>query len=1790
MNEDLLYTNKFIPADTSVNQSGNDQISTIDRKSREDFRKSYELRYGNPAFRKESVREAGTDQIPGSLSVVKQRFDSSPNFSVEAEFPHTQTDGDNRNSDVNKGKRTRKYGKSQSSIVNTRSKIICIDSRDRDTTLYPFPSNFRIYLGEKFSSVRKIRLISTELPNTEQLIKSQPASKKNNKLYWQNGPNEEDSGQVYSITVTDGNYTAGTFAAEIKNKTASVERKVTTISGEDRVFSNFDIDVDAITTRFTMRQNKAFNLDNPISTTAGSSSISVNQDQHDLLPGQIINISGSVKVGGVPSSAINASQVIDVYIQRIDNLYRQETSSQKATYIIFGTTKNLLTGRVLASRGSLFVRGLGTQFLAECARGNVVHIGYQDYVIQNVIDDQTLTIETPFLESFDEFSLVYNLTTGESIGFESVKNDASVTKVNVINHRLRNIYATGAEIVQDKSYENDSGDLSLANYKQMQNVLTFSDLNNSFNLQANFDRRDPTYNNFSSFTISAAIQNFNLVEIITGQNKFGIIDQNNTLFDTKSLPIGKFSTIQMRGLLNSMLTGWNVSFDLNSLLFYIQPPISVNSVSIRLLGITDTYYLSSKFGLDFSLANSVASSLGFSSTQVFGNICISTSIIDPTVVIDFDSSLNSIFILSLSNTILYSITLNRSEFSTINDLINLIRSTFLSKGIPIDVTFNSSLNRVVFRPILTSFKFGVVFQQPSTPLPGLSDALGFESNFIHSNSTITSLIPISNYIQTGLYTFPLAEYINATIMSSSKQIRGTCMITNTSNIITGHSDLFNFADTAYCNIQTASAVDVSGSISNKKLTVVPSPDTMYNFTSDTRHIYFNPHASSLSVYQQTDFQLSYQLVTIYVVSMTSDGHFSFRLSSQTTIKSAPIIVEAGRTTVLDLRSIPSTANLHALKLSTVQNGIWNNGIEAFANRRYVFGGQFIQITPPLTAANSLLFVYDEFSEATCALPASSIFKFFVDLPADYILFGSAPTTASGAINYIQSPILNLEIGNVYMLDYSPMQSRGDILKLSTTLDGAHYFGSEFNANFISFNPGTTSNTIRIDLSFANFPFPSRLFYYAKDAKGAGGAGFLNIVFPSNSGAISIVNPSFNYYSPFLAGPIVSSISNDSRFVPNGFSLLYCPFNGLSSFSAGAAINLIDKSASVGASANATVSANTFSDGFNVNMDNNRFVLHDITNQSFYTIAISTGFRSPSDIAAELQATINSTLNLSSSLWNVVFDSSTQTYTFIISNGNIYEFLFPDIDTHSIPIFNSAAEILGFAQSDTDGFRPTNLITGNTIVSRYPVDLSKNHFHLIQVSTSQVNNLLASSSLAWSELIVQDNDPTYTALLPTPATCITGTRFTADLSPDSKILVGEDHDSVYTVTSIINDFTLQLDSNVTFVSSTLADDGTVIAAPASVFYDKLYSLGAMPLSQFLSNEKIEFFRSSQAKSTYDYDGRLINSNFQVTRISPIKISIVETDTLLQKSLTDVNSIDFTNISNHNLLFIKNNSKYFFNTQYPATQTIVSRGGNPVNVGTGVKFRLLFSNGDTPGDILGFPNVGDVIKGNTDFKTVQSNTIISEPIFNVVRSEVGIDDFIGYVKVVTDTDHDFEYGDTVFIENHKNSSNDLAVNNDEGYTILLGSQRTLIELENGVEVTRGVFYIPLSLSYGGSGGSVYKKQLYKPFLLAGENYLYLTSPTLASLATTSDKVRNVFAKLLLDAPPGAILFNSFVTSDKVFDETPLASLEFLDLAVVDLRGNLFEFNNINWSASFEITFASQNPVDSGVSSRTMEHNDL
>lgn len=88
----------------------------------------------------------------------------------------------------------------RANIIQTEEKsIVTIDTKYRDVDQYPKQNSFKQFLGRSFNNVKTIRIVSSEIPNTDQVIREEPAEIRNNLISWQN---KEDSMLGFRISVS----------------------------------------------------------------------------------------------------------------------------------------------------------------------------------------------------------------------------------------------------------------------------------------------------------------------------------------------------------------------------------------------------------------------------------------------------------------------------------------------------------------------------------------------------------------------------------------------------------------------------------------------------------------------------------------------------------------------------------------------------------------------------------------------------------------------------------------------------------------------------------------------------------------------------------------------------------------------------------------------------------------------------------------------------------------------------------------------------------------------------------------------------------------------------------------------------------------------------------------------------------------------------------------------------------------------------------------------------------------------------------------------------------------------------------------------------------------------------------------------------------------------------------------------------------------------------------------------------------------------------------------------------
>jgi hypothetical protein len=186
---------------------------------------------------------------------------------------------------------------------------------------FPEANQFKYNLGKNFNKVRKIRLLSTEIPNTEKIIRKYPANKQNNLLYWQN---VNDGDYIYSIEVTPGNYSTDDLASEIQNQIISVPR-ISEVTNTDPT-KIINLNDHFVTINITQSNNK-FEINfyttaivtkaikkSTYKFTDGYDRIIINHINHKLSAGDFILIQNAVATESIPTATLNGTFKIELIV------------------------------------------------------------------------------------------------------------------------------------------------------------------------------------------------------------------------------------------------------------------------------------------------------------------------------------------------------------------------------------------------------------------------------------------------------------------------------------------------------------------------------------------------------------------------------------------------------------------------------------------------------------------------------------------------------------------------------------------------------------------------------------------------------------------------------------------------------------------------------------------------------------------------------------------------------------------------------------------------------------------------------------------------------------------------------------------------------------------------------------------------------------------------------------------------------------------------------------------------------------------------------------------------------------------------------------------------------------------------------------------------------------------------------------------------------------------------------------------------------------------------------------
>jgi hypothetical protein len=191
---------------------------------------------------------------------------------------------------------------------------------------YPNANDYTINLKNNFTNIESIRMVCSEIPYADLLIKSS-GSNKNNLLYWKQ---YEDGDHIYSIEIGEGNYNSAFLTKELQSLMNNVERINST--EKNPIYNEFHFEIGPIT---DTKNNQDFKV-NSYQTLPLPDSITVNKETIDdeeyytltikhenniLGVGDKIKILNSLQIDNIPEDQINT--VHEIYsVDRTNHTYK----------------------------------------------------------------------------------------------------------------------------------------------------------------------------------------------------------------------------------------------------------------------------------------------------------------------------------------------------------------------------------------------------------------------------------------------------------------------------------------------------------------------------------------------------------------------------------------------------------------------------------------------------------------------------------------------------------------------------------------------------------------------------------------------------------------------------------------------------------------------------------------------------------------------------------------------------------------------------------------------------------------------------------------------------------------------------------------------------------------------------------------------------------------------------------------------------------------------------------------------------------------------------------------------------------------------------------------------------------------------------------------------------------------------------------------------------------------------------------------------------------------------------
>jgi len=407
----------------------------------------------------------------------------------------------------------------------------------------------------------------------------------------------------------------------------------------------------------------------------------------------------------------------------------------------------------------------------------------------------------------------------------------------------------------------------------------------------------------------------------------------------------------------------------------------------------------------------------------------------------------------------------------------------------------------------------------------------------------------------------------------------------------------------------------------------------------------------------------------------------------------------------------------------------------------------------------------------------------------------------------------------------------------------------------------------------------------------------------------------------------------------------------------------------------------------------------------------------------------------------------------------------------------------------------------------------------------------------------------------------------------------------------------------------------------------YNTSFCKIKTFLPHTKVgSFYAATQVVdgpvNTNTVDFTIINHGLttsdQITVVNSTTDPVIDGVYIIQVISTDIIRINFVHsmfvdgtadvITGDKVTINKSNSSPRIDGYYPIinrfnitsvstgtlTVTVTISGPTPIDVGD----KLVITANSIP------PLAGEYIV-NTIINSTQFTIIVEEPITSAATSGIVINQISSLIKtdfdiVTPGTRGTFNVRKNI-ASHYRVESEDLNGNTIGGIELnyingvpyeidIVDKDNYLIRLNGGYSTknfTGGGNNVTISSEIDGNRSIQSNTdtgepsgKLFRSISLEGQNYIFMQIPELNNVLTNGS-VGNVFAKLILEESPGLMVFNGFVSAPKVFNE-PVAQLDTLTITIIDKNGFPFNFTDINYSFSLEITEVVESLKNTGLSS--------